>query len=94
MTEARASDAVTRRGTTKLGVVTSNKMQKSVVVRVDRTVLHPKYKRYVKRSARYMAHDEADECRIGDTVQIRECRPISKDKKFYVEQILERAVVI
>ena len=90
MTEARASDGPTRRGATKLGVVTSDKMQKSVVVRVDRTVLHPKYKRYVKRSARYMAPDGTDACRIGDTVEIVESRPLSNRKRWRVRRVVRR----
>ena len=93
MTEARGSETTVRRGATKVGVVTSDKMNKSVVVRDDRTVLHPKYKRYVKRSARYMAHDEADECRIGDTVEIVESRPLSTRKRWRVRRVVRRGDV-
>ena len=77
---------------TKLGVVTSDRMQKSVVVRVDRTVLHKRYKRYVRRSARFMAHDEQNQCKIGDTVEIVESRPLSARKRWRVRKILRSAV--
>ena len=73
-----------------VGVVTSDKMEKTVVVQVERVARHPLYGKVVKTHKKYKAHDENNEARIGDTVQIRECRPISKDKKFFVEEI-ERA---
>jgi small subunit ribosomal protein S17 len=66
------------------GVVTSDKMQKTVVVSVTRFVKHPKYQKYVKISKKYKAHDENNEHKVGDTVTIEECRPISKDKTFTV----------
>jgi small subunit ribosomal protein S17 len=62
------------------GVVTSNKMDKTVVVSVERRVMHPIYKKFIRRSKKYHAHDENNVCRIGDTVKIRECRPLSKTK--------------
>ena len=71
------AENVEKRKVTKTGVVTSNKMDKSVVVRVDRIIMHKMYKRYVKRSAKFMAHDENNTCRIGDTVEIVESRPLS-----------------
>jgi len=77
-----------------VGTVVSDKMQKTVVVQVERISRHPVYGKVIKSHKKYKAHDEANEARMGDVVQIRECRPISKDKKFYVETILERAVVI
>lgn len=77
-----------------VGVVTSDKMEKTVVVEVERVSRHPLYGKVVKTHKKYKAHDENNEARQGDTVQIRECRPISKDKKFFVEQILERAVIV
>jgi small subunit ribosomal protein S17 len=66
------------------GVVVSTKMDKSVVVRVERRVMHPVYKKYVKRSKKYTAHDEKNLCKVGETVQIIECRPISKTKTWMV----------
>lgn len=81
-----------RKMVTKVGVVTSDKMDKSVVVRVNRTVQDAMYKRYVRRSAKFMAHDEAGECNIGDTVEIVESRPLSARKRWRVRRILRRAV--
>lgn len=62
----------------------SDKMQKTVVVSVDRFIKHPKYKKYIKKTKRYKAHDEKEEYNIGDKVIIQECRPMSKDKNFEV----------
>ncbi len=66
------------------GVVVSDKMEKTVVVNVERRFKHPLYKKYIKRSKKYVAHDEANGSKIGDTVQIQECRPISKRKRWEV----------
>jgi small subunit ribosomal protein S17 len=66
-------------------------MQKSVVVRVDRTVLHGAYKRYVRRSAQFMAHDEKNSCKIGDLVEIVETRPLSARKRWRVSRIVRTA---
>ena len=77
-----------------VGTVVSDKMEKTIVVQVDRVSRHPLYGKVMKSHKKYKAHDETNDARIGDVVQIRECRPISKDKTFYVETILERAVVI
>ena len=66
------------------GVVVSDKMDKSVVVKVERRVMHPVYKKYIKRSAKYTAHDESNLCKIGDVVQIIESRPLSKTKTWVV----------
>lgn len=62
------------------GVVVGDRMDKSVVVKVERRVMHPLYKKFVRRSKRYLAHDETNESKIGDVVRIRECRPLSKRK--------------
>lgn len=75
----------------KIGTVVSDRPDKSVVVRVERIVLHPLYKRYVKRSAKFMAHDEANDCRAGDTVEIVETRPLSARKRWRVRRIVKRA---
>ena len=66
------------------GRVTSDKMDKTVTVLVDRRVMHPLYKKFIRRSKKYAAHDEENQCKIGDTVRIEECRPISKRKTWTV----------
>jgi small subunit ribosomal protein S17 len=66
------------------GTVVSDKTQKTVIVRVGRRVMHPLYKKIVSKSKKYAAHDEANACKVGDTVKIRECRPISKTKTWEV----------
>jgi small subunit ribosomal protein S17 len=65
-------------------------MDKTVVVRVERTVRHGKYRKYLKARARYKAHDEQNRCRVGDRVLIVECRPLSRDKRWSVRAVLER----
>jgi small subunit ribosomal protein S17 len=75
------------------GVVTSDKMDKTVVVAVERLVRHRRYKKYRRRQARYKAHDEQNQCRTGDRVLIAETRPLSKDKRWRVRAIVERAAV-
>ncbi|TVU05692.1 hypothetical protein EJB05_48868 [Eragrostis curvula] len=74
-----------------VGIVVSNKMQKSVVVAVDRLFHHKMYNRYVKRTSKFMAHDEADECNIGDRVRLDPSRPLSRHKHWVVAEILRRA---
>jgi len=75
----------------RVGVVVSDRMQKTVVVSLERTVMHPKYKKYLRRRTKVKAHDENNQCRLGDRVMIVECRPLSRDKRWRVRQILERA---
>ena len=75
---------------TQVGVVVSDKMDKTVVVKVDRLVKHTVYNKYIKRSAKYKAHDIDNSCKIGDRVLIVETRPMSKDKRWKVRQIIER----
>jgi small subunit ribosomal protein S17 len=81
------------RGLTKerSGVVVSDRMQKTVVVSVERTVKHPKYMKYLRRRTKVKAHDEGNQCRVGDRVLIAECRPLSRDKRWRVSKIVERA---
>ncbi|MBP8724532.1 MAG: 30S ribosomal protein S17 [Saprospiraceae bacterium] len=74
----------------KVGVVSSNKMDKTIVVRVERSILHAKYGKKVKKSNKYFAHDEKNECNIGDTVRIMETRPLSKNKSWRMVEILRR----
>ena len=75
----------------RVGLVVSNKMEKSIVVEVQRRVKHTMYGTFVKRSSRFMAHDEKNECNPGDTVRIMETRPLSKNKCWRLVEILERA---
>lgn len=90
---------MTNTETTKLtrtltGTVTSDKMDKTVTVLVERRVKHPLYGKYVVESKKYHAHDEANECGVGDKVEIAETRPLSKTKSWKVTRILEKAVII
>jgi small subunit ribosomal protein S17 len=75
----------------RVGIVTSDKMNKSVVVLVERRVKHPKYGKFVKLSSKFMAHDEKEEAHIGDTVRISETRPLSKLKRWRLVEVIERA---
>lgn len=75
----------------RVGVVTSNKMQKTIVVEVRRRVRHAKYGKFLTRRVKYKAHDENNTCAIGDTVRIVETRPLSKDKRWRVAETLEKA---
>ncbi|MBM9511183.1 30S ribosomal protein S17 [Desulfogranum marinum] len=77
---------------TRQGSVVSNKMDKSVVVLVERKVRHKMYGKYIRRQIKYMAHDAANQCNIGDVVLIEECRPLSKNKRWLVRSIIERSV--
>jgi small subunit ribosomal protein S17 len=74
----------------RIGVVTSNKMQKSIVVAVERKVMHEKYGKYLKTTNKFVAHDEENTCNIGDTVKIMETRPISKNKTWRLVEVLEK----
>ncbi|PLX67593.1 MAG: 30S ribosomal protein S17 [Denitrovibrio sp.] len=76
------------------GVVVSDKMDKTVVVKVQNLKLHPRYQKFIKRSKNFKAHDEANECRMGDTVEIIETRPLSKDKCWRVTKIIERSIEV
>jgi small subunit ribosomal protein S17 len=77
---------------TQTGIVISDKMDKTVVVQVDRLVKHPAYRKYVRRRAKFKAHDENNTCQKGDRVVITETRPRSKTKRWQVSQIVEKAV--
>ena len=78
---------------TKVGVVTSNKMDKSAVVAVERLVRHPLYKRAFKKTSTFMIHDEENRCKIGDRVRIVECRPLSKNKRWRLVEVLKTSQV-
>ena len=75
----------------KIGTVISNKMDKSIVVQVDRRYFHPLYKHFVKRRKKFMAHDELEQCAPGDVVQISPCKPRSKRKRWDLETVLKKA---
>lgn len=79
---------------TLVGTVTSDKMDKTVTVLVERRVKHPLYGKYVVQSKKYHAHDETNQCGVGDKVEIAEGRPISKTKSWRVTRVLEKAVII
>ena len=83
------------RGLTKerSGVVVSDRMQKTVVVSVERTVMHPRYKKILRRRSKVKAHDESNQCHVGDRVLIVECRPLSRDKRWRVAKVLERGQI-
>lgn len=75
----------------RIGLVVSDKMDKSIVVKVERNLMHATYSRIVRKSVRYVAHDEKNECKIGDKVKICETRPLSKTKRWRLSEILEKA---
>ena len=76
---------------TKTGVVSSNKMDKTITVAVERKVKHPIYGKFVKKTNRFHAHDEKNECRVGDVVKIMESRPLSKTKRWRLVEVVEKA---
>ena len=76
---------------TRVGQVVSDKMDKTIVVAVQDSVQHPLYKKIVKRTYKLKAHDENNECGIGDTVKVMECRPLSKDKRWRLVEVIEKA---
>ena len=75
----------------RIGVVVSNKMDKSIVVEIERREKHPIYGKFIKKTSRFMAHDEKNDCNIGDTVRIMETRPLSRRKRWRLVEIIERA---
>jgi small subunit ribosomal protein S17 len=93
MSETMTETTAAERGRRKVrqGVVSSNKMEKTVVVKIEVLKKHPIYGRYVRSTTKFKAHDETNDCGIGDTVEIMECRPLSKDKCWRVVRVVERA---
>jgi len=75
----------------RVGRVTSNKMEKSITVMIERKIKHPMYGKFVQKSTKFIAHDEKNDCNIGDTVKIMETRPLSKNKRWRLVEIIERA---
>jgi small subunit ribosomal protein S17 len=84
----------TARRKVRYGVVVSTKMDKTIVVKVDRKAKHPLYGKPVIKAKRYMAHDESSECRTGDTVRIEECRPLSRKKRWALKEVIKRAPIL
>ncbi len=78
----------------KIGMVSSNKMQKTIVVTVDRKIMHPLYKKVIRKSKRFLVHDERGECQPGDMVRIEETRPLSRRKRWRVVQVISKAVQV
>jgi small subunit ribosomal protein S17 len=79
---------------TLVGQVVSNKMDKTIAVRIERRVEHPIYKKYLRRFTKLLAHDENNECREGDTVAIEQCRPLSKNKAWRLQRVIEKSVEV
>ena len=89
--EAEATDTT---GRVLVGVVVSNKMDKTIAVEIERRVMHPLYGKFVRKTTKLLAHDEENVCREGDKVSIRECRPFSKRKAFRLVAVLEQATIV
>lgn len=87
----KTEGAEVRKSPGKTGVVVSDKMDKTVVVAVESRVLHPTYQKYVKRTSKFLAHCEANDCKVGDKVVIEETRPLSKRKRWNVREVITRA---
>ena len=91
MSDEQTANEERSRRMVRTGVVVSDKMDKTVLVRIDRKVRHPRYKKIVNRSSRLAAHDETNDAHVGDTVRLMETRPLSKSKRWRVVEIVERA---
>ena len=91
MEEVKNQEVIRNFRKERIGVVVSNKMQKSIVVEVKRKMMHPKYGKFILRTKKFVAHDEENTCNIGDTVRIMETRPMSKRKNWRLVEIVERA---
>jgi small subunit ribosomal protein S17 len=87
----KESQATRPQRATKVGVVVSDKMDKTVVVQVERRIFHETYGKVIKRTSRFKAHDERNQCGVGDKVLIIETRPLSRDKNWAVKQVIEKA---
>ncbi|MFI5220976.1 MAG: 30S ribosomal protein S17 [Bacteroidia bacterium] len=89
MEEVKTDDRNSRK--VIIGKVVSNKMQKTIVVSVERKVMHPKYGKFIKMTSKFKAHDEKNECSLNDVVRLMETRPMSKDKRWRLVEIIEKA---
>lgn len=94
MTENTVSTTVESNARTVEGKVVSNKAEKTISVLVERRVKHPLYGKYIRKSTKFLAHDESGECDEGDTVLIEECRPLSKHKSWRLVKVVEKGVVV
>lgn len=88
---SEAQEVNVRRRKSLSGLVVSDKMDKTIVVQIDRMVMHPTYKKFVKQRVTYKAHDERNDAKVGDTVLIEECRPLSKQKRWRMKSVTTRA---
>ena len=93
--DSNTQDAAVERGRRRVlqGMVVSDGMEKTISVRVERVFKHPKYKKFVRKHTKYLAHDEQNDAQVGDTVRIVECRPLSKNKRWRMSEVVERAVL-
>lgn len=91
---SEATEKKIRQRKSRQGVVVSNRMDKTIVVQIDEKVMHPVYKKYVRKRVKYKAHDEENNANMGDTVLIEECRPLSREKRWRLKNIIERAPVL
>ena len=91
---SEATPTAVRQRKSRQGVVVSNRMDKTIVVQIDDKVMHPVYKKYVRKRVKYKVHDETNDARTGDTVLIEECRPLSREKRWRLKNIIERAPVL
>ncbi len=89
-TATENQDLVRNLRKTRTGVVTSNKMDKTIVVKIERKIKHPLYGKFLKKTSSFHAHDEQNECSIGDTVRIMETRPLSKTKRWRLVEVIEK----
>ena len=89
--EMKVEEEVRGKRKLRVGKVVSAKMQKSISVMIEKTVKHPMYKKYYKKTSKFMAHDENNECKVGDIVKIMETRPYSKNKRWRLVEVLEKA---
>jgi small subunit ribosomal protein S17 len=85
------NNTTVRQRKSRTGVVVSDRMEKTIVVQIDTRVMHPVYKKYVRKRVKYKAHDETNNAKMGDTVLIEECRPLSREKRWRLKDIIERA---
>ena len=91
---SEATEKKIRQRKSRQGVVVSNRMDKTIIVQIDEKVMHPVYKKYVRKRVKYKAHDERNDANMGDTVLIEECRPLSREKRWRLKNIIERAPVL
>jgi small subunit ribosomal protein S17 len=90
--ETEQADEKARNRRTRTGIVVSDKMDKTIVVRIEKMIMHPIYKKFVRRRLKYKVHDETNDAKVGDTVLIEETRPMSRHKRWQIKEITHRAV--